>query len=516
MPKPISFGELDFQLVASMQETRGLPDAETPFRILIMGDFSGSATRSQNASGKALTNPHPILVDRDTFGSVLEKLAVEIHLSILGEKEPPVSITFSGLDDFHPESLYQRLDVFQALKDTRQSLHDPATLAAFVDELQPSSPSAPATETESAKPVTEQTSGDLLDQIIGQSQPEEQQGTLGKPATEWDSFLGEIVRPHLVPRPHPQLEETLLAIDAALSELMRMILLHPLFQKVEAAWRGLYFLLQRLETDENLTVSLLDLSQEELYADLAGREDLSASAMYKILVEQTVQTVGGHPWALVAGNYTFEKKKEDIELLARMAKIARSAGAPFIAGASDTLFCANSFARTPDPDDWQPDQADPLLDEAWDELRKLAESSYLGLALPRFLLRLPYGAETDPVDLFDFEEMEAVPEHQHYLWGNSCFACGLLLGQSFSRQGWQLTPGSMLDIDNLPLHIFKDGSESRLTPCAEVVFTERAAEMILGHGVMPLLSFLNQDRVRLARFQSLKEPLARLAGPWGE
>ncbi len=513
MSKPISFGELDFNLVASMEESRAVPEAETPFRMLVMGDFSGRANRDLDKSGKALTGRKPILVDRDTLDEVLKRFKMEIELPLLGENAPPVRIQFSELDDFHPDALYQQLDVFQALKDTRQSLYDPATFADFVEKLQP--PAPPEKKTAPTQLTAQETTGGLLDQIIEQSQAEPQRTDSSESPTEWDSFLHGIVKPHLVAKAHPKQQEMIDAVDAAAGELMRMILHHPVFQEMEATWRGLYFLVKRLETDERLTVSLLDLSKDELQADLAAREDLTTSAMYRILVEQTVQTVGGQPWALVAGNFIFKKKKEDIELLGRMAKIAGSSGAPFITGMSDTLFCENSFAQTADPDDWQP-QVDSALDEAWDKLRKLPESLYLGLALPCFLLRLPYGADTDPLDLFEFEEMEPDPKHRHYLWGNGCFACALLLGQSFSLQGWQMRTGSMLDIDNLPLHIYKDGGESRLTPCAEVVFTERAAEKILGHGVMPLLSFLNQDRVRLARFQSLKEPLTRLAGPWSE
>jgi len=514
MPKPISFGELDFNLVASMEETRGDSEAETPFRILLMGDFSGRATRSREQSGTALSNLRPILVDRDNVDNVLAKLGVEIELPILGENAPLCSIQFSELDDFHPDALYRRLEVFQALKDTRENLNDPATFAAVAEELSPvEAPESSKGDQKILPDTAKQTTGDLLDRIIEQTAGEPPQSKAEQPASEWDSLLQDIVGPHLTPRPHPQLDEMLAAVDAATGELMRMILHHPDFQAVEAAWRGLSFLVKRLETGAQLQLYLLDLSKAELAEDLNRTENLRRTGIYKLLVEETVETAGGEPWAVVAGNYTFEPNWDDIELLGRMAGIAKAAGAPFIAAAGDTLLCEKSLAETPDPDDWQP-SAGPDEKQAWEMLRQLPEAAYLGLVLPCFLLRLPYGSDTDFVEAFEFEEMAGGTDHRSYLWGNSCFVCVLLLGQAFSLQGRQFRPGSVLDIGNLPLHVYRENEESRLKPCAEVLLSQRAAELILDKGIMPLLSFMNQDTVRLARFQAIAEPLRQLSGRW--
>jgi len=158
---------------------------------------------------------------------------------------------------------------------------------------------------------------------------------------------------------------------------------------------------------------------------------------------------------------------------------------------------------------------DPESSAAWQVLRQLSEAAYLGLVLPRFLLRLPYGKDTDPLDALDFEEMPSRCGHEDYLWGNACFACALLLGKAYSLEGWRFTPGNTLDVDNLPLHIIKDKGESRIKPCAETLLSERAAERILETGIMPLLSFVNQDHARLVRFQAVVEPMTRLAGRWG-
>ena len=240
---------------------------------------------------------------------------------------------------------------------------------------------------------------------------------------------------------------------------------------------------------------------------------MRSTGIYKLLAEQTVETFGGKPWTVLAGNYIFDNSHEDAELLGSIAKIAKAFGAPFISSVNDKVLGCESLAETPDTDDWQRLYG-AEESQAWEALRKLPDAAYLGLALPRFLLRLPYGADTDPIEQFDFEEMSANPDHNDYLWGNPCFACVYLLAKAFTHHGWNLRPGIIQDIEGLPLYIYKENGESVVKPCAEVALTERAAEIILDKGIMPLLCFRNQDNIRLARFQSIADPLTSLAGRW--
>ncbi len=499
-----------------MEETHGYLKPETPFCMLVMGDFTGRENRTDHPRGRAViaqTNLRPIPVDRDTLDRVLAKLGAEIHLSILGENLPPVCIRFSSLDDFHPDSLFQQLDIFQALKDTRKSLRDPLAAADMAYGLLNPMP-VEKEETKSPTPLMEQPSGDLLDQIIEQSQPDDRKCESKKVETRWTSFLHGIVKPYLVPKVHPRQEEMINAVDAAAVELMRLILHHEAFQAVEGAWRGLNLLVSRLETDSQLTLSLLDVSKPELTADLSATDDVSLTALHKLFVDQAGGTAGRQPWAVVAGNYIFEKQDKDLELLGRMAKIAAAAGTCFISAPGDRFLCENSLKNTPDPDDWTP-MEDQGVEENWQALRHLPEAANIGLVLPRMLLRLPYGDDTDPIDAFHLEEMPIPPVHKKYLWGNPCFAIILLLGKAFTRNGWKMRPGSVLEINSLPLHVFKKDGESFLTPCAETLISQRAAELIMEKGLMPLIAFLNQDMVRLGRFQSIADPPGPLAGFWG-
>ncbi len=518
MAKSRSSDRLDFKLVDSMEEPSGKPEPEAPFRVLIMGDFSGRANRG--LSSGPLSRRKPVLVDRDNFDEVMSRLGIEIHLP-MGEKAPPLNLRFRALDDFHPDQLFDRLEPLKALRESRRKLADPRTFAAAAEELglrpqgkvapekQEERPHSPRTPTPDLPAVTP---GSLLDQII---EGEEGQPVAGpaRDTSELGAFVQEAVQPHIIPQDDPRQAEILASLDEAASGLVRALLHNPDFQALEAAWRGLRFLVSRVETDEHLKLYLLDVSKNEVAADLAAGKDLRTTGLYRLLVEETVETPGGEPWAVLIGNFSFGPTRDDAELLGGIGKIAQVAGAPFLAAGSDRLLGCQSLAQAPDPRKWK-GRAGAEGNRAWGGLRKLPQASYLGLALPRFILRLPYGADTEPTERFEFEEMVEGPNHEHYLWGNPVWACAYLLAESFSRDGWELRPGAIQEIGHLPLHVYKKGGESLITPCAEVLLTETAMEMILDKGLMPLLSFRNQDVIRMARFQSISEPPTPLRGRW--
>jgi type VI secretion system protein ImpC len=174
--------------------------------------------------------------------------------------------------------------------------------------------------------------------------------------------------------------------------------------------------------------------------------------------------------------------------------------------------CA-SLAATPDPDDWKkPEDVGAIV---WEELRALPEAAWVALALPRLMLRQPYGTKTDPIEAFPFEEIPGVPDHEAYVWGNSVLACALVLLGAFELGGWDLKPETAAEIQGLPTHVFKDGLETRVTPPSEVVLTIRAAEKILEAGLVPVLSLKGSESVRVARLQSISAPSRMLASRWG-
>lgn len=518
MSKLPFFGKLESEV--TMEDSPGASEAHRTFRVAILGDFSGRANRGLcEPSSRLVIRLEPVEVDRDNFDNILAKLGVRLNLTLAGEGQPRVAIEFNCLDDFHPDRIVDRVGVFQSLTELRKRLHEHSEFAAAAAEVRawtriegPSPFFEPAPDqTSPPRETLAIPAGNLLERML----QETESGAQKAPETrdeQLQSFLREVVEPYLAPGEEPDRPALIACVDQAMSELMRAILHHPDFQAIEAAWRALYLMVSRLETGADLKLHLVDISKPELAADLGSSDDLRSTATYKVLVEDTVETPGGEAWGVLVGNYSFDRTREDAELLGRIAKIAGRAGAPFISEASDRVLGCESLAATPDPRDWHP--SDSGDDEAWEALRGLPEASYLGLALPRFLLRLPYGADTDPVEQFSFEEMPEASGHHSYLWGNPSFACAYLLGAAFSQYGWDFRPGLFQEIDGLPMHVYQENDESRVKPCAEVLLTERSAEAILNQGIMPLLSFRGRDSVRLARFQSLADPLTPLAGQW--
>ena len=501
------FDRSKVEISESLGTEGGALQEEAPFRIALIGNFSGSNHADDERA--PIESRSTILVDRDNFDQVLSRLGPTIRLPIEGSEA--LVLRFRELDDFHPDRLFETVSLFRRLREVRQQLKDPATFPAAAETLGLSAKAKPSTTRSDAATsvesglaaITADRAGSLLDDIVKESEAPGGERRAGRP-DQLQEFVQRVTKPHLVADVDDRQAAALEMIDRVLSAQMRALLHAPAFQALEAAWRAGYFLVRRVETSTQLKLYLIDLSQEELYRDLLSSPDLRNTQVYRLLVEKTVGSPGAETWAVLAGNYTFGSTRHDAEALARIAKIAAAAGAPFLAAASPRLLGCRSLAETPNPRDWklvmEPDAA-----QAWEALRRSSEAAWIGLALPRFLLRLPYGKETDPVESFDFEEMPGEPEHEDYLWGKPAFACALLLAQSFSENGWEMRPGTHSQIDGLPLHIYKHDGESELKPCAEALLTEDTAGAILEHGIMPLVSLKGQDAARVVRFQSIGE-----------
>src|SRR5580658_2870183 len=440
MPRNSTLASVEIDVAEEPQQI-AQPEPETPFRILVAGNFSGGAGRYRR----------PIEIDRDNFDAVMERVGPALRLPF-GSAD--VALAFREIGDFHPDRLFENLAPFQALRDLRARIEDGSAL--------PRAKSQPA----NAPPAS---GADLLRQMMGETPA----AAAAPKRSDWDQMLHELVAPYAAPGDDPRKAEMIAQTDRAIAGEMRAVLHHPKFQSLESAWRGLYFLVRRLETGENLRVYLLDLPQAELTSAALRR------------------AVGDVEWALLAGLYYFGPKDEDA--LKELSFVARIAGAPLVAGLA-------------------PDVVG--LEQAFDELRRSAYARWIGLAMPRVLLRMPYGKNASETESFAFEELSKEPEHERYLWGHPAVACAYLLGEAFTQFGWHLRPGSVQEIDGLPAHTYRIDGEVQLKPCAEVLLTEDAAETLLDHGFMPLASIKGTDRVRLVRFQSVADPPAPLAGRW--
>lgn len=499
MPKPYDFGSIELDIAPQERKSAVAVDPESSFRMLLMGDFTGRGNRgvTEKVAGR-----RAVAVDRDNIDGLLARMAPTLDLPLAGGGN--LHLAFRELEDFHPDRIFASSEVFRALKGLREKLEDPATFRATADRLRAPAPPAP----KPAEAVGEVLSGSLLDQVL------EQAGSVpsSAPARAADpmaAYVQSIVGPHIIPKPDARQPEMLAQVDKAVGDAMGAILHHPDFQALEAAWRGLDLLARGIETDEQLKLYILDVSLAELAADFGSADDLSSTGIYKLLVDQTVRTPGAPTWAVLGGNYQFDGGLVNVELMCRIALIASKAGAPFLAAADSSILGCRSLAETPDPSEWK-----PASEETWNFVRGFPEAAYLGLASPRILLRLPYGKQTSPLESLPFEEMPQ-PNHARYLWGNPIFACMMLIGQAFSEHGWAMRPGMVAEIGGLPVHVYKDADgDPQMKGAGEALLTQNAAERMLEKGLIPVVSFKGQDRIRVAGFQSVAQPHRPLAGRW--
>ncbi len=493
MPKSPPSRDVDVRLGT---ETAPAPlDPDAPFRLLVIGDFGGAGT------GPLVT---PRAVDRDVLEDEMRRLRATVDVPVGDGEEARIDLR--ELDDFHPDRLLERVEALAAWGRTRERLEDPRTFGDAARDMRAwagTAPVKPAEAPASAAAAADDIVGDLLAGAARRA----------KPAADaaFESEVKAIVRPHLAPEEDADLPRLRQALDDVRSSLLRTILAHAGFRRVEAAWRSLDLLVRRVD-DESVRVFFLDAPRDVLLEDLTRHDTLSATGLYRCLVAETVETPGAEPWGAILGLYDFGPTLADAALLSRISKLARAAGAPFLSGArSDFVGCA-SLAVTPDPSDWRTPAGEGAL--VWDELRALPEATWIALALPRLMLRLPYGTKTDPIDTFAFEEVPGVPSNGDYVWGNGAVACALVLAGAFEQDGWSLRPETAAEITGLPTHVFKDGLETRVTPPSEVVLTMRAADKILEAGLVPVLSLKGSESVRVARLQAIASPLRALAGRW--
>ncbi len=511
--KHLSFGSMFVGNAAAAQEAAAAnEESDSPMRILIVGDFCGAG------NGDKPSAPRPSVVDRDNLDDVLAHFHPALRLEGVHPDGSAVEIEFAELDDFHPDRLYERLPLFDTLRETHERLESPKTFAAAAAEVRgwaeaqavkrSEAPTEESGKPASAAPPPAISGENLLDQLIEQSEDSSQAGRATRQSSVFDLLLDKVAGPYRIAPDDPDKQPLLDLVNALTADRLRAILHHPDFQALESVWRSVDFLVRRVETDANLKLFIIDLSKATLAAELESVAELRSSVFYKVLADLPP---GTPPWTLVVGNYQFADTREDVEMLGRIAQIAASAGAPFIAAADTRVFGCPSPAETPDPDDWQEPEGESA--EMWQQLRGLPAASSLGLIAPRFLLRHPYGPEASPTERLDFVELPT-PDHASFLWGNPAFVAACLLAQAFSRNGWNLTEDLGHDVEDLPVHVYDNAGEPEIKPCAEARLGDRAVERILDFGIMPLQSFADRGTVRLARLQSLANPPAGLAGRW--
>jgi type VI secretion system protein ImpC len=460
------------------------PSSDSPFRMLILGDFGGHASRGQVRPGAEL---RPQRVDMDSLPALVRKIAPKIQIK-LGE-EPPFVVAIHEIDDFHPDHLFATHAFFTPMRELRKQLQDPKTFAIAAAMLGSVKPAEPApTQGEIAA------HGEDLQRLLGRPSAVE---AAPSPNSAVDSLIRQAVAPHVVGKADPRQADLVASVDGMTGELMRALLHDPGFKRVEVAWRGLDRVIRALELDESMQVFVLDISREEMAQDFVSAPGLADTAIYRIVVDHS----GDKPWSLLVATDAYERKQEDAALLARLGAIAQEVDASVIAGMDATSW-TNGFTSPEDQ-------------KAWAALRGSPAASSIAVALPNVLLRLPYGKDTEATERFVFTEQTNPPTPGRYLWGSAALAVAQLLAQSYlAAGGWDFAPGDECSLDDLPTHITKQDGESVQTPCAQIWLPESKLDALIKEGLMPMVSAQGRGEVRVPRFQSLASPPTALAGRW--
>ena len=300
-------------------------------------------------------------------------------------------------------------------------------------------------------------------------------------------------------------------IDNKLTEQINEIIHHEEFQKLEGSWRGLQYLVNNTETDRMLKIRVMNVSKDDLRKVLKKFRGAAwdQSPIFKKVYEAEYGQLGGEPYGCLVGDYYFDHSPADVDLLKDMSKIAAAAHAPFISGVSPRLMQMESWQELSNPRDilkiFQPAEYAP-----WRSLRESEDARYVGLTMPRFLARLPYGARTEPVDEFDFEEDTEGAEHNKYAWANSAYAMAANITRAFKESGWcsrirGVESGGV--VEALPAHTFPtdDGGVDMKCP-TEIAIGDRREMELAESGFMPLVHRKNTDAAAFIGAQSLQKP----------
>jgi type VI secretion system protein ImpC len=307
------------------------------------------------------------------------------------------------------------------------------------------------------------------------------------------------------------IESIIAEIDKKLTQQINMILHHQDFQQLEGAWRGLHHLVNNTETDEMLKIRVMNISKKDLHKTLKKFKGTAwdQSPIFKKLYEEEYGQLGGEPFGCLVGDYHFDHSPPDVELLGEIAKISAAIHAPFISAVSPSVMQMESWQELANPRDLTKIFQTPEY-AAWRSLRESEDARYIGLTMPRFLARLPYGARTNPVEEFDFEEDTAGARHDKYTWANSAYAMAVNINRSFKYFGWcsrirGVESGGA--VEGLPTHTFPtdDGGVDMKCP-TEIAISDRREAELAKNGFMPLIHKKNTDFAAFIGAQSLQKP----------
>lgn len=462
-----------------------------PTNILLVGNFSGRdpGQGQGDTGGAALNIFHADVLDPDKAIARLNPVA-----SIcIGDEQ--VDLAFSSMDDFHPDALYRSQPAFVMMQELKQALGDPAraerasqVCRQLLGHPQSGQPEPmDRSQTQPAKTAPE-ASGDMFSRLLGQAPGD---STPAKAATQ--RLLEQAVGADLTPkssRDHVLLQNDL---DKWCEAAMRELLRSPVFRELETSWRSLQLLAEHVEFDEETALWLVDAgtARPSVWAPGLGQE--------------VTRKLAGEQVNLIIALHEFSDSSDSMTDLHALMSVAGTLSAPVVAAVNPILAGLPGMraSRTP-PLAIDANDIGDVSSPVWQALRQEPGAARVGLGFPRMLLRQPYGRRSDAVDAFDFEELEANPDHESFVWGNPAIALAVLWLRQLAE------PQSTLQVNDLPMVMYDDGGGQAVKPPSELYISDSAAEKLISLGLMPLVGQRGHTGVSLPRLQSIANPATAL------
>ncbi len=471
---------------------------ETPFVLGILADLHSGATVARTP----LDQRRWYEIDRDQLPLLLDRLAPRLTLEVPNRFTDTglplrIELCFRCWDDWEPAGIAEQTPLLRSalqlrheLDQRRPQFQSIADLDRFIDLAIAQSPALAGLR---SSPEASKSKSTTAPSAAAEVTP-----SVRDPAQLLASLLGEEAPPVVAAKPEPSLvddlirealrgtrttsttisqavDETIRTIDRRLSWQLDEILHHPDFQRLEATWRGLRYLVKHAETGSDLKLRLLDLQRDEL-RDNAG--------LTRLLYDPIWARSGATPCGIFLADFVFDPTQaEEVKLLASLGRLMAKVQAPLVAAVAPALFGATSFAeRSP--------EALLVTCPQWHELRQAPESSFLALILPRVLVRVPYGRDSRQVEAFDYEEtIRATVPTQGYNWGSAIWALAVHVARAFRLQGWFLpmTGPERGRVESLPMHLFRGRDGTEWVGPVEVRLLTNDAYQLATQGIIPLV-----------------------------
>ncbi|WP_254511520.1 type VI secretion system contractile sheath domain-containing protein [Anatilimnocola floriformis] len=472
-------------------------DEKLPLKIVVLGDFSGRGSQ-RNAKARGSGAIRAFAIDRDNFEQVLQHFNVRLDGVPVTPSGELGSVPIDSLDDFHPDALLQRVASLRALRELRGRLSKRETFVAAMEEAKtllepPSSPSSSpptlAFRDEAQAPAATNSNpsegGSLLDQILDASESGE--APPPRRLNEIERYAQAMMAPYSIPADDPRQDAWLDTADQATAFALQQLLHSRPFRELEARWRSLDWLVRRVDSDVNIKVAVIDLSEQELRNDL-NASNLAESALYELFVQRPKlkQEPG---WNVIVLDQRLTSSLADVEVLGKLSLIANDCRARLLIGLTDDAVGCVAGDKPFQPAEMQ------RPSETWLSVRRLPDTKQTSLLWPGFLLRQPYGSKTSPVESLELEELSGVQPANAMLIGNGAYLAAAQLIREHEEES-----GS--DYTGLPCVVLPDGGGKQMVPATGWWLRDTAVEHLQRIGVTPVFALPHAGALRLFPLRS--------------